>query len=143
MSRRLRSVWTLAAAVVLVVAGCGTSADPDTWDEAEQDERFVDAVFEGEEGVVELPAASAVEHNFLQSCMEANTRTLTLVEARVVCTCSFDELRRAFADLQDFKSLDRALRENPNPSDLDDDPEVLWDDTAEDILRACAERVDS
>lgn len=143
MSPRFRSVWVLAAAAVLVVAGCGTSADPDTWAEAEQDERFVDAVFESEEGVVELPADSAVEHNFLQSCMTANTRTLTLPEAQDVCTCSFEGLRRAFDDLQDFKSLDKALRENPNPSDLEDDPEDLWDDTAEDILRTCAERVDS
>ena len=143
MSPRLRPFWVLAAAVVLVVAGCGTSADPDTWDEAEQDERFLDAEFEGEEGIVRLPADSALEHNFLQSCMEANTRTLTLVEAKVVCTCSFDGLRNAFPDLQDFKSLDKALRENPNPSDLEDDPEILWDDTAEDILRSCAERVDS
>ena len=140
--RGLRPIWVLAAVVVLVVAGCGTSADPDTWDEAEQDERFLDAEFRGEEGVVALPAESAVEHNFLQSCMEANTLTLTLVEAKVACTCSFDGLRRAF-DLQDFKSLDKALRENPNPSDLEDDPEDLWDGTAEDILRTCAARADS
>ena len=143
MSSRLRPAWILAAALVLLVAGCGNSADPDTWEEAEQDKRFVDAEFEGDEGVVALPAESAVEHNFLQACMEANTQTLTLVEAKVVCTCSFDELRRAFVDLQDFKSLDRALRENPNPSDLEDDPEVLWDGTAEDILTACARRVDA
>ena len=142
MSPRLRPVWVLAAAVVLVVAGCGTSADPETWDEAEQDRRYLDAEFSGDEGVVALPADSAVEHNFLQSCMEANTRTLTLVEARVVCTCSFDGLRDSLT-LDQFKSLDKALRENPNPSDLEDSPEVLWDDTAEDILRTCAVRVDS
>ncbi len=143
MRARLRPVWVLAAAVVLVVAGCGNSADPDNWEEAEQDKRFVDAEFAGEEGVVALPAESAVEHNFLQACMEANTQTLTLVEAKVVCTCSFDGLRRAFVDLQDFKSLDRALRSTPNPSDLDDETEDLWDGTAEDILTACARRVDA
>ena len=131
MSRRLRSVWVLAAAVVLVVAGCGTSADPDTWEEAEQDERYAS------EG-----ADSAVEKNFIDSCELANSGNLTEVEARVLCRCSFDGLRNSLT-LDQFKSLDRALRENPNPSDLDDDPEVLWDDTAEDILRACAERVDS
>ena len=135
MSPRLPSVWVLAAALMLVLAGCGTSADPDTWEEAEEDTRFVDDE--------SFPAKSAVEYNFLRSCVEANTRNLTEAEARVLCRCSFDSLRQALPDLQDFKSLDKALRENPNPSDLDDDPEDLWDDTAEDILRACAERVDS
>jgi hypothetical protein len=134
MSRSLRSVWVLAAAVVLLVAGCGTSADPDTWAEAEEDARYVD-----DEA---FPAQSAVEYNFMRSCVEANSRTLTEPEARVLCQCSFRDLRNQFT-LDQFKSLDSALRENPNPSDLDDDPEDLWDDTAEGILRACAERVDS
>ena len=142
MRTRLRPVWALVLAAVLVLAGCGSSADPETWAEAEQDGRFVDAEFEGEEGVVALPADSAVEHNFLQGCMEANTQTLTLVEARVVCTCSFDGLRDALV-LEDFQSLDKALRETPNPSDLDDAPEDLWDDTAEDIFQSCARRVDA
>ena len=131
MSRRLRPVWVLAAAAVLVVAGCGTSADPDTWAEAEEDERYVSEGFD-----------SAVEKNFIDSCELANTRNLTEGEARVLCRCSFDGLRDSLT-LDQFKSLDKALRENPNPSDLEDDPEDLWDDTAEDILRACAERVDS
>ena len=142
MRVRLRPVWVLAAAVVLVVAGCGNSADPDTWEQAEEDKRFVDAEFEGEEGIVELSADSAVEHNFLQACMEANTQTLTLAEARVVCTCSFDGLRTALT-LDEFQSLDRALRSTPNPSDLDEAPEDLWDDIAEGIFEACARRVDA
>ena len=133
MRARLRPVRLLAAAVVLVVAGCGNSADPDTWDEAEQDDRFVDG---------EFGAESAVEHNFLVSCMEANTENLTEAEARVLCGCSFDGLRQSLT-LQDFKSLDKALRENPNPSDLDDEPEDLWDDIAEDIFEGCARRVDA
>ena len=131
MSPRLRPVWVLAAAVVLVVAGCGTSADPDTWDEAEEDERFVSEGY-----------ASAVEKNFIDSCQLANNRNLTEAESRVLCRCSFDGLRGPLT-LQEFKSLDKELRESPNPSDLEDEPEDLWDDTAEDILRACAERVDS
>ena len=134
MRARLRPVWVLAAAVVLVVAGCGNSADPETWDEAEQDERFVDE---------EFGAESAVEHNFMASCMEANTQNLTEAEALVLCRCSFDGLRRAFPDLKDFQSLDRALRSTPNPSDLDGETEDLWDDIAEDILRSCARRVDA
>ena len=133
MRARLRPVWLLAAAVVLVVAGCGNSADPETWDEAEQDDRFVDEEFR---------AKSAVEHNFLVSCMEANTANLTEAEARVLCGCSFDGLRQSLT-LQEFQSLDKALRENPNPSDLDEEPEDLWDDIAEDIFESCARRVDA
>ena len=131
MSPRLRPVWVLAAAVVLVVAGCGTSADPDTWAEAEEDERYVSEGYD-----------SAVEKNFVDSCRLANSRNLTEGEALVLCRCSFDGLRERLT-LEEFRSLDKALRETPNPSDLDDDPEDLWDDTAEDILRVCAERVDS
>ena len=131
MRTRLRPVWVLAAAVVLVVAGCGNSADPDTWDEAEQDERFVSEGFD-----------SAVEKNFMDSCQLANSQNLTEAQARVLCGCSFDGLRQNLV-LEDFRSLDKALRENPNPSDLDDDPEDLWDDIAEDIFEACARRVDA
>ena len=133
MRARLRPVWVLAAAVVLVVAGCGNSADPETWDEAEQDERFVDEEFRAE---------SAVEHNFMVSCMEANTENLTQAEARVLCGCSFDGLRQNLT-LEEFRSLDRALRSTPNPSDLEGETEVLWDDIAEDIFRSCARRVDA
>ena len=132
MSRR-RPVWVLAAAVVLVLAGCGNSADPETWTEAEEDDRFVDA---------EYSAESAVEHNFMESCIQANTGNLNEAQARVLCSCSFDGLR-AQLTLEEFRSLDKALRETPNPSDLDDEPEDLWDDTAEDIFKACARRVDA
>ncbi|MYA85135.1 MAG: hypothetical protein F4Y12_06075 [Acidimicrobiaceae bacterium] len=133
MRARLRPVWVLAAAVVLVVAGCGNSADPETWAEAEQDERFEDEEFRAE---------SAVEHNFLASCMEANTENLTEAEARVLCGCSFDGLRQSLT-LEEFRSLDKALRSTPNPSDLDGETEDLWDDIAEDIFRSCARRVDA
>ena len=131
MRMRLRSVWVLAAAVVLVVAGCGNSADPDTWDEAEQDERFVAEGFD-----------SAVEKNFMDSCQLANRENLTEPEARVLCECSFDGLRASLT-LDEFHSLDKALRSTPNPSDLEEAPEDLWDDIAEDIFNACARRVDA
>ena len=137
MNPRLRSVWVLAAALMLVVAGCGTSADPDTWEEAEQDDRFLDGDYN---------AKSAVEQNFMDSCMLANRDAtggnLTDPEARVLCSCSFSGLREPLT-LDQFQSLDRSLRESPNPSDLDDEPEDLWDDIAEDIFRSCARRVDS
>ena len=131
MRRRLRPVWALTAVSVLLVAGCGNSADPDTWEEAEEDDRFDGEGFE-----------SAVEKNFMASCIEANTGSLTEAEARVLCRCSFDGLREQLT-LQEFKSLDKALREDPNPSDLDDEPEDFWDDIAEDIFKSCARRVDA
>ena len=131
MSPRLRPVWVLVTAVVLVVAGCGNSADPDTWDEAEQDDRFASEGFD-----------SAVEKNFMDSCQLANSENLTEPQARVLCGCSFDGLR-ARMTLDEFKSLDRALRETPNPSDLDEEPEDLWDDIAEGIFESCARRVDA
>ena len=121
---RLSCWWWRAAA---------TAPIPETWDEAEQDDRFVDE---------EFGAESAVEHNFLASCMEANTENLTEAEARVLCGCSFDGLRQSLT-LAEFQSLDKALRENPNPSDLDDETEDLWDDIAEDIFEGCARRVDA
>ena len=133
MSMRRRTVWVLAAAVVLVVAGCGSSADPDTWSEAEQDGRFLDQEFR---------AKSAVEHNFMAACVAANTENLTEAQALVLCRCSFDGLRNALL-LEDFRALDNALRSTPNPSDLDEEPEDLWDDTAEDIFEGCARRVDA
>ena len=105
MRARCRPVWVLAAAVVLVLAGCGTSADPETWAEAEEDDRFADA---------EYDAKSAVEHNFMVSCIEANTANLTEAEARVLCGCSFTGLREQLT-LQQFQSLDKALRETPQP----------------------------
>ncbi len=133
MSRRFRCVGILVAVALLVLSACGNSADPETWEQAEQDDRF-----ESEE----FAARSAVEHNFMMSCMEANTETLTAAEARVLCECSFDGLRAALT-LQQFQRLDDALRADPNPSDLDEEPEDLWDDVAEDILRSCARRVDT
>ncbi|MCY4068878.1 MAG: hypothetical protein OXE79_07215 [Acidimicrobiaceae bacterium] len=133
MSRRPRIFGTLFAASLLVLSACGNSADPETWEEAEQDDRF-----ESEE----FGAGSAVEHNFMAACMEANTENLTAAESRVLCECSFDGLRAALT-LKQFQSLDKALRADPNPSDLDEEPEDLWDDVAEDILRSCARRVDA
>ena len=111
MRTRLRPVWLLVAAVVLLVSGCGNSADPDTWDEAEQDDRFVDE---------EFGAKSAVEHNFLVSCMEANTANLTEAEARVLCGCSFDGLRQSLT-LAEFQSLDKA----PSPNCRSSSPSTI------------------
>ena len=128
----------LAAALVLLAAGCGNSADPDTWAEAEAHE-FTDSD-SGE------AFDSAVEFNFVSACLLANSEesggNLNAEEARVLCQCAFDGLRNSLT-LQEFRALDRALRETPNPSDLDEEPEDTWDDLAEGILQNCASRVDA
>ena len=133
-ARRRSAAVILAslAIAVLVASGCGSSADPDTWEEAEQGE------YEGGD--------SAVEENFMAACELANDTStggdLNAAEARVLCECAFDGLRSSLT-LQEFKSLDQALREAPNPSDLDEEPEDVWDDTAEAILTSCARKVDA
>ena len=113
-------------------AACGNSADPDTWAEAEQGEHEI--------------GDSAVETNFMNSCVLANEQSelgdLTGGQALVLCRCAFDGLRTSLT-LQEFKALDKALRATPNPSDLDEEPEDLWDDVAEGILENCARRVDA
>ena len=125
-------ILALLAIAVLLASGCGSSADPDTWEEAEQ------AEYEGGD--------SAVEENFLAACELANDTStggdLNAAEARLLCECAFDGLRSSLT-LQEFKSLDQALRETPNPSDLDEEPEDVWDDTAEAILTSCARKVDA
>ena len=122
----------LIAVLALSATACGNSADPDTWTEAE----------EGDYGVYE----SAVEANFIDACELANEQgelgNLTSGQTSVLCRCAFDGLRTSLT-LQEFKALDKALRDAPNPSDLDGEPEDHWDDIAEGILADCARRVDA
>ena len=138
VSRRLVRAWTLTAALVLVAAGCGNSADPESWEEAEE-HGFTDP----ETGDA---YNSAVEFNFVSACLLANTEDtggdLNAQEARVLCQCAFNDLRDSLT-FQEFRDLDKALRDTPNPSDLDEEPEDTWDDRAEGILETCASRVDA
>ena len=123
--------------MVIVVAGCGNSADPDTWEEAEE-QKFTDPET-GEE------FNSAVEFNFMSTCRPANSEgsggDLNAEEAQALCGCTFDRLRDSVT-LQEFKDLDKALRKTPNPNHLDEEPEDVWEDRVEEIYDACASRVD-
>ena len=136
-SRPLARVSVLVAAVVIAVAGCGSSSDPGTWEEAEE-HGFTDPET-GEE------FNSAVEFNFMSTCRPANSEgsggDLNAESAQVLCRCTFDGLRASLT-LQEFKDLDKAFRETPNPNHLDDEPEDVWEDRAEEIYDACASRVD-
>jgi len=126
--------------MALLATACGNSADPTTWAEAEEF-TFVDP----DTGDA---YTSAVEFNFMTACLLANEEAsggnLTPEEAQVLCQCSFVGLRQQVS-LQEFRDLDRALRDSPNPSDLNDEgeegPEHTWDDIAEGVLEDCARRV--
>ncbi len=112
----------LLALLALVAAGCGNSPDPESWEQAE------------EEGLVRA--------NFMESCQLANEGAgegLTTAQARQLCECTYEGLRNALT-FDQFRALDRALRDDPNPSDLDGEPEDSWDDEAERIIRGCIPR---
>lgn len=117
-----------ALALVIAAAGCGTSADPDSWEEAEE--------------------TGAVRENFLNACELANESLagdgLNPAAVEAVCLCTFKGLKEEIDDFDEFKELDKALRNTPNPSDLDDDEgetaEANWDGKAEQIIRDCLPR---
>lgn len=108
-------------AVALLAAGCGSSSDPGSWEEAEQ-------------------GGFAVRTNFLDSCQLANTEdagsnTLGEAAARSYCRCSFNGLRASLT-LDEFDAIDDALRDQPEPSRLDEADRDIWD-TVSDIIEAC------
>lgn len=91
----------LLLVVVLAVAGCSSSNDPESWDD---------------------PAAEEVRANFLEACEEANGGEDGLSEENTpaFCECTFDDLRELYGDdpddpeaqrtFEDFKDLDDDLR---------------------------------
>ena len=126
LSKRIGAALAVAALAV-AVSGCGNSADPDNWSEAEE--------------------TGAVRENFMESCLLANEETagsqLNPASVQAFCQCTFQRLRDTL-EFDEFKELDRALRDTPNPSDLDDDEgetaEASWDGQAERIIRGCLPR---
>lgn len=121
------SVSLVAAVLLLAISGCGNSANPENWEEAE--------------------AKGAVEVNFIEACHQANEQSsgnpMNAATAERYCRCAYNGLRNEFT-FAEFKALDDALRADPNPSDLDDEgdenTEANWDDKAEQILRDCIPR---
>ena len=89
-------------AMALVVTGCSSSTDPDTWEDAEAN-------------------GDKVRLNFLASCQEANSGAGSDADVPSYCECSYDELREWYSDdFQAFRDAESELRDDPeainNPS---------------------------
>ncbi len=110
--RSLRLAAVLVAAG-LVMSGCGSDSDPRSWEEAQEGE-------------------FAVRDNYLKACKAANDgeRGFSEVEARLFCECSFDALYEPVRDtgltFEEFKDLDDALRNNPDPDQLSGETWDVW-----------------
>lgn len=127
MSTSRASRVVLIAALVslaLLLSGCGSSSDPSSWEEAE------DQVQDGED----FP----VKSNFLEACNEANADEggFDASAARAYCRCAFQELRESL-EFVEFDALDDGLRKNPDPTALEGDAAAAWR-VAEPLLEACA-----
>lgn len=99
-------------AFVLLLAACGSSADPQSWEEAE--------------------AEGSVRENFMNTCVEiteslANSRVsdsaVSAAEAEInvyqeYCGCVFNEYVITL-EYEEFQELESALKLNPDPGALD------------------------
>lgn len=113
-----------AVALALLVAGCGSSSDPESWDEAE--------ARTDDEG------SFPVERNFNESCREANSGEAGFDQtaARAYCRCAFMELRESLT-FDEFAALDKDLRTNPDPNALEGVADEAWR-IAEPLFEGCA-----
>jgi len=94
----------LALSLALVLAGCGSSNDPATWEEAEE--------------------TGDVERNYLAACVKANTEAegddrMSDDEAERYCQCTFEEVREGMM-FEEFEQLDDDLRSDSEalPADV-------------------------
>lgn len=120
--RRLGLIAVLAA-VGLAVSGCGTDPDPDNWAEAQQGD-------------------FSVRVNYLKACEAANDGEggFNAVTARQFCECSFNALYAGGEErgltFEEFKALDDALRDDPDPRSLEDEDRAVWR-RYRDLVEAC------
>jgi hypothetical protein len=112
-------------ALGLLVSGCGSSSDPGSWLEAEEET--------DDEGTF------PIERNFNEACREANTGEggFDATAARSYCRCAFTALRENL-EFDEFDALDNGLRTNSNPDALEGVAAAAWQ-TAEPLLETCAE----
>ncbi len=111
-------------ALALLVAGCGSSSDPESWEEAEAQ--------------LDDEGTFPVERNFNKSCREANTGEAGFDDtaARAYCRCAFMELRESLT-FNEFDALDDGLRTNPDPNALEGVAADAWR-IAEPLFEGCA-----
>lgn len=81
-------------AFALVVAGCSSSSDPETWEAADE--------------------TGKIEENFIRACTvgdDGNTEAAALAD---YCQCSYDELREEYDDdFEGFVNVNRDLGNEP------------------------------
>jgi hypothetical protein len=65
-------------ALALVVSGCSSSSDPDTWVEADE--------------------TGKIEENFIRACTEGDDGNSDPADLADYCGCSYDRLRQEYAD---------------------------------------------
>ena len=119
-----RSVPVAGLLVILLLSGCGSSSDPESWEEAEAQGSSDD----------EFP----VKENFIESCQAANTGEAGFNEAaaRSYCRCAFEEIRESLT-FDEFDALDDGLRRNPDPNALEDLAADAWR-RVEPLFEGCA-----
>lgn len=113
-----------ALGLALLTSACGSSSDPSTWEEAEEQ--------------VDDEGTFPVERNFIEACRAANTGEAGFDDAaaRVYCRCAFQELRESL-EFDEFDALDDGLRTNPDPNALTGPAAEAWR-VAEPLLEGCA-----
>ncbi|MEZ5245330.1 MAG: hypothetical protein R2707_09565 [Acidimicrobiales bacterium] len=81
-------------ALALVVTGCSSSSDPDTWASADE--------------------TGKIEENFLRACTEAGEGNTDSIGLAAYCECSYAGLREEYDDdFEGFLAVNRDLGNEP------------------------------
>lgn len=132
-AKRPLTLLVLFLSVLVFAAACGSSNDPQTWAEAEED--------------------GNLRPNFIRACTDANVEEggveLTDAQLETYCECAFVEIVEYFG--ADIMSFDEPLADSAEAvagrnfeafrdfeSDLRADPQTV-DPAVEAILRGCAD----
>jgi hypothetical protein len=81
--------------LALLVTGCSSSSDPETWVSADE--------------------TGKIEENFLRACTEAGEGNTDAIELAAYCGCSYDGLREEYDDdFEGFLAVNRDLGNEPS-----------------------------